>query len=106
MRDEIISSIQKVDTYTRQHDELFFNLLEDSIHDYIHYTMTISSRSLSNSDSIDCSMQSLTVEDHIDNFLIKKFRKSRSFPTKRSYKTVLQMYLEFLKNQQLDYFFL
>lgn len=61
--------------------------------------MTISNRSLSNSDCKEQSMQSLTIQDRIENFLIKKFRKSRSFATKRSYKVSLNKFQEFLKVQ-------
>ncbi len=59
--------------------------------------MAISNRSLSNSDCFDDSMQSLTVKDHIDNFLARKFRKSRSFATKRSYTVSTNKFQEFLK---------
>ncbi len=59
--------------------------------------MAISNRSLSNSSCLNGSLQSLTVKDHIDNFLARKFRKSRSFATTRSYKNIIKKFQEFLK---------
>ena len=59
--------------------------------------MVISNRSLSNSDSeIQPNMQIQSTEDRIENFLAKKFRRSRSFATKRSYKVNLKRFAEFL----------
>ena len=59
--------------------------------------MAIYNRSLSNSDSIEQSnMQIQTTNDRIESFLAKKFRRSRSFATKRSYKVNLKRFAEFL----------
>ncbi len=82
---------------TRLHDEFFLIHLAIAIHDLQQYTMAISNRSLSNSDCLNDSLQSLTVKDHIDNFLARKFRKSRSFATKRSYTVSINKFKEFLK---------
>jgi hypothetical protein len=41
-------------------------------------------------------MTSKTVKDHIDNFLARKFRKSRSFATTRSYKNIIKKLPELL----------
>jgi len=88
-----------VNANTRLHDEFFLIHLAIAIHDLQQYTMAISHRSLSNSSCLNDSLQSLTVKDHIDNFLARKFRKSRSFETTRSYKNTIKKFQEFLKLQ-------
>jgi hypothetical protein len=85
-----------VNANTRLHDEFFLIHLAIAIHDLQQYTMAISHRSLSNSNCLGGSLQSLTVKDHIDNFLARKFRKSRSFATTRSYKNINK----FLENRE------
>jgi integrase len=59
--------------------------------------MAIFNRSLSNSDvNVQFNMQIQSVEDRIESFLAKKFRRSRSFATKRCYKVNLSRFTEFL----------
>ena len=60
------------------------------------FTMTLS-RSLSNPEGQKDSMQAQT--DIISRFLERKFRISRSYPTKNVYGAVIKKFLEFLKAQ-------
>ena len=56
------------------------------------------SRSLTNSESHDPqNMQIQTVDDKIEQFLQRKFRISRSFKTKATYKVSLKRFTEFLR---------
>ena len=65
--------------------------------------MAIFNLSLSNSeDKIQTDLQKQLVEDRIESFLAKKFRRSRSFATRRSYKVNLKRFVKFL---QLKYNF-
>ncbi len=61
--------------------------------------MTLSARSLSNSEKITDLMQVQSVEDKITRFLEKKFRTSRSFSTKNTYNSALKKFIKFLRIQ-------
>ncbi len=61
--------------------------------------MTLSARSLSNSQKDTEHMQVQSIEDKITRFLEKKFRTSRSFSTKNTYKSALKKFIKFLRIQ-------
>jgi len=61
--------------------------------------VTLSPRSLSNSEKDSDLMQIQTIEDKITRFLEKKFRTSRSFSTKNTYKSALKKFMKFLRIQ-------
>ena len=58
--------------------------------------MTLSARSLSNSEK---HSQNVQIEAKITRFLERKFRTSRSFSTKNTYKSVLKKFMKFLRIQ-------
>ena len=59
--------------------------------------MAMFNLSLSKSDDkIQTDLQIQLSNDRIKNFLAKKFRRSRSFATRRSYKVNLKRFVEFL----------
>ena len=58
--------------------------------------MTLSPRSLSNSEKTPKQMQIQSIQDKITRFLEKKFRASRSFSTKGTYNSALKKFIEFL----------
>jgi len=61
--------------------------------------VTLSARSLSNSEKITDLMQVQSIEDKITRFLEKKFRTSRSFSTKNTYNSALKKFIKFLRIQ-------
>jgi len=61
--------------------------------------VTLSPRSLSNSEKTPKQMQIQTIQDKITRFLEKKFRTSRSFSTKGTYNSALKKFIEFLEIQ-------
>jgi len=58
--------------------------------------VTLSHRSLSNSEKDSDLMQIQTVQDKITRFLERKFRASRSFSTKNTYNSALKRFMKFL----------
>lgn len=62
--------------------------------------MAIFNRSLSNLDpKIQTDLQIQLTNDRIENFLARKFRRSKSFATRWSYKVNLKRFVEFLQLQ-------
>jgi len=61
--------------------------------------VTLSSRSLSNSENHTQRMQIQIIEAKITRFLEKKFRASRSFSTKNTYNSALKRFMKFLRIQ-------
>jgi len=58
--------------------------------------VTLSARSLSNSEKNTEHMQIQAVQDKITRFLERKFRASRSFSTKNTYNSALKRFMKFL----------
>lgn len=58
--------------------------------------MTLSHRSLSNSEKNTEQMQIQSTQDKITKFLERKFRTSRSLSTKRAYNSALKKFIKFL----------
>jgi len=58
--------------------------------------VTLSPRSLSNSEKTPKQMQIQSIQDKIARFLERKFRTSRSFSTKGTYNSALKKFIEFL----------
>jgi len=61
--------------------------------------VTLSLRSLSNSEKNTEQMQIQTIQDKITRFLERKFRASRSFSTKNTYNSALKKFMKFLDIQ-------
>jgi len=61
--------------------------------------VTLSPRSLSNSEKNTEQMQIQTIQDKITRFLERKFRASHSFSTKSTYNSALKRFIKFLSMQ-------
>ena len=69
--------------------------------------MTFSNRSLKGSLGINPSMSEISIHDRMERFLDRKFRTSRSFSTKATYRATLKKFVDFVYqdyNQDLDNF--
>ena len=61
--------------------------------------MSLKSRSLSNSESYDSHMQVQITEDILTKFLERKFRTSRSYGTKSTYRVMIHRFAEFVRQE-------
>ena len=61
--------------------------------------MTLSNRSLSNSEKNTKSVQIHNSQDKVTLFLERKFRVSRSLSTKNTYNSAIQKFIKFLEIQ-------
>jgi len=59
--------------------------------------MTLSSRSLTNSTEQSTPVMQISLQDKVELYLEKKFRTSRSFSTKNSYRVGMNRFIDFLR---------